>query len=167
MRDDGRTVTKRLPIAIPYSLNNDKYWIGGLLKNHRFIAIPLPAFQEAFAEKVVEFGDVEDFLSCDGGVIFDSAKLNFVVFEHDIAASGVGIAGLSDASDVDHQFLVAKGVGITNLAGRIKSEILGENARDMGVSLEAVFLDEAKNPFDFALVIDVFREHIFVEGAAW
>ena len=44
--------------------------------------------------------------------------------------------------------------------------LFGEDAGDVGVSLEAVMLDQGEDAFHFALVVDVFRENVLVERIA-
>src|SRR6476646_93411 len=49
---------------------------------------------------------------------------------------------------------------------RILAEILEENAGDVGVALKTDLIDEAEDAIHLAMVVDVFRENIFVERIA-
>ena len=50
--------------------------------------------------------------------------------------------------------------------GAAELQTLGEHSRHMGVALETTALDERKNSFHLALVVDVFGEHVLVEWVA-
>jgi hypothetical protein len=65
--------------------------------------VALPPFPEPVAEKVIEFGFGFDGLDRFFNVVGDSAKLDLVFIEDDIAAARIPISGLSDAADIDHQ----------------------------------------------------------------
>lgn len=85
-----------------------------------------------------------------------------IVLDDDVAAAGVAVAGLADAADVDHDLLLVEFEFAADFGRRIKAAVLGKHARHVGVALEAVLVDETKNPFDLPLVVNVFGKNVLV-----
>lgn len=122
----------------------------------------LTPLQQSVPKKIIQLRNPEDFLSRWGGIVFNSSKFNLVSFENYVTAPGITVSRLTNASHIDHQLLLAQRVGVADFTWRVKPKIFGKNARYMGMSLETIFLDKAKNPLDFSLIINVFGKNVLV-----
>ena len=127
----------------------------------------LPAIHQAITQKIIQARFCVNLRPRLFEIVFDAAELNlFVVHDH-VAAAWIAIARLTDASDVNHHFLLVQRKSIADLLRRIKATVLCEHARDVGVALKAILMNEPKDTFDLPRVVNVFREHVLVERASW
>lgn len=76
---------------------------------------------------------------------------------------GNTVTGLPNRTDVNQMLLIHKLVLEINFFRGQKVHVLGKNARDMRVSLEAVLLNERENSFHLPLIVNVFRKDVLVE----
>ena len=116
-------------------------------------------------------GQVGDGIDLVGGLVYvvlDAAiSQNLGVHvDNRITGTIIVVSGLSNTADVDHYFLICQLVVVTKFSRGIKLAFFGKNARYMRVSLEAVLLNKTKDPFNFSFVVDILREHVFVQWAA-
>jgi len=121
---------------------------------------------EPIAEEVVEFGDLVDFGDCFFHVIGHAVKFDVIAVDGDVGGPWVIIAGLTDGADIDHDFSGAESVFEADLFGFEEVESIGEDAGDMGVTLEAGFFDEGEDFLHLHLIVDVIGEDVFVEWIA-
>ena len=88
------------------------------------------------------------------------------VFENHIASPVVAVAGLSHRPDIDHQLSLAERVFEVDLFGREKLKILGEDSRNMSMTLKTITPDKLEEPFHLAMVVDVFGKNVFAQRVA-
>ena len=93
------------------------------------------------------------------------------VVEHDVAGAPVAVARLADRADVAERLAAVEAVLVVDLLGAVElvdvlGDLFGEDAGDVRVALEAVFLDQGEDAFHLALVVDVFGEDVLVERVA-
>src|SRR5207253_8536801 len=94
-----------------------------------------------------------------------------VAVEQDVAGPPVAVARLAHRADVAERLALVELVGVIELLGaaelvEVLGDLLGEDAGDVGVALEAVALDQGEDAFHLALVVDVLGEDVLVEGVA-
>ena len=137
-------------------------WMAPFSLSFFAFGFPLAPLKQPVAQEVIQFRDGKNLQSGGLGIIFDASKFNLVFVQHDITASRIAIARLTNASYVNHQFLVAQRVRVADFPGRIKPEILGKHAWHVRMSLKTVFLNKAENTLDFALVIYVLGKNVLI-----
>src|SRR5262249_58299541 len=108
------------------------------------------AVAETPAEEIVEVWIVADLADRRVNVVLDAAEGDRVALEQDVAGAPVAIARLAYRADIHHRLaLVEKMDGVdllrTQEAIRATRPLLDEDAGDVGVTVEAVTIDEAEN----------------------
>ena len=88
------------------------------------------------------------------------------VLQNHIAGPRIAVPRLADAAHVDHHLLLVQLVLIAAILGRDEAVVGREDARQVRVPLEAVFLDAAEQGVHLPLVVDVFGEDVFVRRLA-
>ena len=126
----------------------------------------LPTLTEAVAEEVFQIGDVINFLHGFINVVLDTMVSDDVVIECNIASPPIAVTRLAHGADVAQGFATVEFVGGIDVIRREELQILGENPRNVGVTLEAVFIDERVDSFHLPLIVNIFGEDIFIEWIA-
>src|SRR5262245_34817661 len=126
----------------------------------------LPPLAEAVAEEVLQVWRVVDLLDRRLHVVLDPAVLDRVVVEHHVARPPVAVARLADAADVAQRLAAVELIGAVDLLGAEELHVLGEDAGDVRVTLEAISLHQSEDSFHLALVVHILREDVLVERVA-
>lgn len=121
---------------------------------------------EPITEEVVQFGNLVDFGDCFFHVIGDSVEFDGVAVDGDVGGSWVIISGLTDGANIDHGFAGTEAILEADLFGFEEVEGIGEDTRDVGMTLEAGFFDEGEDFLHLHLIVDVIGEDVFVEWIA-
>src|SRR5260370_3487041 len=115
---------------------------------------------------MLEGGNRINFLNRRFNVVIDPSVTNDIVIEEDITSPPIAVAGLAYRADVAQCLPPIQAILVVDLVRTVELQILGENAGDMRVALEAIAIDQGEDAFHLALIVNVFREDIFVERIA-
>ena len=126
----------------------------------------LSSFHQPIPKKIVDLRNSQNFGPSYLEIVLNTSKLDPRPVQNDIAATGIVVARLSNATHVDHQLLIGQFVLVADFLGRIKPAILGEDSRHVCMALKTVMLDKPEYSFDFTLVVRVFGEYVLVQRAA-
>src|SRR5205085_12598450 len=96
----------------------------------------LPPLAEPVAEEVVEVVDAVDVLDRRLDVVLDPAEADGFVVQQDVTGPPVAIARLADRADVAQRLAAVEPVDRVDLLRAVELQVLGEDARDVGVALE-------------------------------
>src|SRR5581483_1471596 len=115
------------------------------------------AVAEPVAQEVLQVGDGVDLFDRGFDVVLDAAVADGFAVEQDVAGAPVAVAGLADGADVAQGLAAVEAVGVLDLLGaaegvQLLGPLLGEDAGDVGVSLEAGALDQGEDALHLALV---------------
>jgi len=121
------------------------------------------AFAKPVTQKIVQFGDGVNLVPGRGPVVFNTAKNHILSVDDDVAATGIVIAGLADATYIDHDLLVVQPILAAQVAGRHETTVFRKNAGNVCVALETISLDKGKNPLNLAFVVNVLGENVFTQ----
>src|SRR5262245_34589851 len=142
-----------------------------ILRRSSFVLFRSPAVAQPVAQEVFQVGDRVDLFDGRFDVVLDPTILYGFAVEQDIARPPVAVARLADRADVAQRLAVVELVDVFDLFGAVElvqlvALLLGEDAGDVGVPLEAVAIDQGEDALHLALVVDVLREDVLVEGVA-
>src|SRR5439155_3725816 len=122
----------------------------------------LTSLSEPIAQKRLEIGDGVDLLNGFLEVVAQTAKsdpgrsargglirlhlpvLSEPVIENHVTGAVISIAWLAHGTDIDHHLAFTERVLVVDLLGCEKLEVLGEDARDVGMPLKTIPFDELK-----------------------
>ncbi len=129
-------------------------------------AMWLASLFNPIAQEVVQIWDVVDLVGCYARVVFDAAKRELMRLLNDIAGARVAIAWLAYGANVAHEFLLFEMIHVPQLIGRNEIAAFREYTRHVGMALKAAKLHHVEQLFDFLLIINIFREDVFIHGIA-
>src|SRR5262245_13280257 len=124
------------------------------------------SFPQPIAEEVVEIGDVVNLADGDLEIVIDPAIADALAVVKHVTGPRVEVARLPDRADVAKGLSAVEVVIQADIIRRQELQALGEDAGDVRVPLKAIFVNQRENLLHLALVINVFRENIFVERVA-
>src|SRR5262245_31984729 len=125
-----------------------------------------PALAEPVTQKIFQVVDPIDLLDRGLHVVLDAAEADRLVVEQDVASPPVAVARLADGADVAERLAAVELVRVLDLFRAVELQALGEDARDVGMALGPVAVDEREDPLHLTLVVDVFGEDVLVERVA-
>jgi hypothetical protein len=123
----------------------------------------LSAVAESIAQKIVQIRDIVDLADGRFFVVFDAPECELVAVQGHVGRPGVPVSRLTYRSHIDQNFLCAKLVLKIQLFRTEEIQAFGEDARHMRVSLKTILIDQREDLFHLSLIINVFREDIFVQ----
>ena len=125
---------------------------------------PLLAFFQAVREKVVQFGNRVDLVRGLLNRVLDPDELEVFIREQRVACAGVHISGLANTANIHHHFFFRQRIGSGDFRGADKPAVRSENPGNMCVTLKAILRNHGKDFLNLPLIVDVFREDIFIQG---
>ena len=130
--------------------------------------VVLPSCPKPIAEHVIELIRGVDLLDRFFEIVRDPAKMNFLfgVVDDRVAGAIVFVSGLSNASDVDHQFFFPERKDKVALVGTNKLKIGCEDSRHVRVPLEAILRHLLKHTLHLVLVVDRLRKDVLIGSVA-
>src|SRR5262249_7732149 len=122
----------------------------------------LSAVAQTIAQEVFEVGDFVNLPNGGVDVVLDAAILDRVVIEQHVTSTPIAVAWLTDGADVAQGLSTVELINVIDLVGTVELEAVGEDAGDVRMPLEAVAINQREDAFHLALIINVFREDVFV-----
>ncbi len=126
----------------------------------------LTPFFDAISQEVVQFRNVVYLLGRFVEIVAHPFEVDDIVVQDNVGSPIVAIARLADRTDIDQGFFITQFISVVDLLGKELVQTFGEHARDVSVPLKAVIPHQAENAFHLALVEDIFRKDVFIQGVA-
>src|SRR5262245_25731081 len=129
------------------------------------------AIAETVAEEVFQFGNGVDLANGRLDVVLDAAIADGGPVEQNVAGAPVAVARLTHRADVAERLALVEVVDVLEFLGtaeliEVLGDLLGEDAGDVRVALEAVALDQGEDALHLALVVNVLGKDVLVKGVA-
>ncbi len=115
------------------------------------------------AEEIVQFGNRVNLGNRLLEVVGNAAEVDRVVLDDDIGGTRISVSRLADGPDVNEDLLFPQIEFESELFRRVEIVIFRKDPGDVGVSLKAILVHQPENTFHFPLVVDVFREDVFIQ----
>src|SRR5579875_284065 len=127
-----------------------------------------PPITKAIPEKIFQFRDRVNLPNGRVDIVFDAAIPNGVVVEQNVAGTPVAIARLADRANVAQRLAAIETMDILDFFRtaelvQVVGHLLDEDTWYMRMALKAIALHQGEDAFHFALIVNVFREDIFIE----
>ena len=112
-----------------------------------------------------------DLLGYRFHVVFQSIEFNqpFIFIKNGVAGSRILVTGLTYRSGIDDDaFFFIEPIHTTEIGWWIELRLIGEDTGHMGMSNEAVLVDQIEDLTHLHRGVDgIFGEDVFIDGPSW